>query len=304
MSEIQRAHPDRPIALTDICLPSSHDAAMYLTQHCTAFANSGNTQTQYLDMQHQLESGLRLFDIRPMYYHGDYYTIHSTHCDGLGCKGDLMRNILRDTRTFLDAHAEIVMYQITHSCHTGAADTALLTLLTDALGDRIYRETAAQKELIHTSLREIVPADSRTGKVILLIEGMPNTAANRAKGFFNDGVLTSAGGWTNDNHYEELKPHQLNNLIAYPGNGMALFQLAWQVTQHDPQALRSAFDPHSPTAIYRGARAANADLPRFIDSLITSGVIHKGKIPNIIWDDLADTMVTQQSIRLTTLNLK
>ena len=80
MTELLRSHPAQDIALTDICLPASHDAGMYLTQYCTAFGNSGNTQTQYLPMQQQLEAGLRLFDVRPAYYRDDFYTWHETKC--------------------------------------------------------------------------------------------------------------------------------------------------------------------------------------------------------------------------------
>lgn len=292
-------------SLSDICIPGSHDAAMYISQHCTAFANHGNTQTQYLTMKNQLEAGLRIYDVRPVYYKGDFYTQHSTKCDGLGCQGDLLRNILRDTRTFLDHHRELVILQLTHYCHTSPTDTALLHLLRTELSARIYRNTTdatGLKDFIRMPLEKIIGDDGH-GKVLLILEGGPNTPEAQAEGWFDQSLLPMAGGWTNDNHYAELQQHQLNSFAAYKKNGDALFQFCWQITQHNAQAVRGAFGPNSPTTIRKGAAHANAQLPAFIDSLINAGAIHPGRVPNIIWDDLGDTLVTRQCIKLSTMGV-
>ncbi|MCW3127248.1 MAG: hypothetical protein JWO03_2906 [Bacteroidetes bacterium] len=298
MHDIIMARPDA--SLSDICLPGSHDAAMYIAQHCTAFTNHGNTQTQYLTMKNQLEAGLRIYDLRPVYYQGEFYTEHSTRCNGLGCKGDMMKNILRDTRAFLDAHSELVIFELSHFCNSSPTDTAFLALLNETLGDRIYREPEMRdkkKLFINRALKPIL-GDGSKGKVLLILHGVESTAENRAKGWFAGNTIQMTGGWSNDNHYPDLREHQLQRFAAYKGNGDELYQLAWQITQHDAQAVRGAFDPNSPTTIRKSAVKANAQLPLFLDSLITSGAIHKDKIPNLIWDDLGDTMVTHQCIRL------
>lgn len=303
MHELVNAHYHA--TLSDICIPGSHDAAMYITQYCTAFANHGNTQTQYLTMKNQLEAGLRIYDVRPVYFKGDFYTQHSTKCDGLGCKGDLLRNMLRDTRTFTDQHRELVILLITHCCHTSPTDTALLTLIRTELGDRLYRNTTDyQREVpfIKTPLEKIIGSDGH-GKVLIIFEGGPQTPEAEAQGWFDQSILPMTGGWTNDNHYPDLQQHQLNNFAAYKKNGEALFQFSWQITQHNAQAVRGAFDPNSPTTIRKGAAHANAQLPALIDSLINAGAIHPGKVPNIIWDDLGDTLVTRQCIKLSTIGV-
>jgi hypothetical protein len=305
MSQLLQANPSKHLSLADICLPGSHDAAMYMNQHCTAFANTGNTQTQYLPMKQQLESGLRIFDIRPWYEDGRFYTHHSTHCDGLGCKGDMLINILHATREFLDTHHELVILQISHPCHTSASDSVLLSLLAATLGDRIYRETKpANVPFIQVPLQDLLPADGKTGKVLITIEGAENNAATRAKGIFNDNILPTAGGWTNDNKLPLLEEHQRKNLSAYQGNGSALYTLAWQITQHNEEALRSALAPHARASIRHGAYRANQAFPAFLDSLIKTGNIRKGKIPNIIWSDFVDTAVTKQCMKLTKLNVE
>jgi hypothetical protein len=300
MSTMISAHPD--VALTDICLPASHDAAMYMTQHCTPFANVGNTQTQYLPLKQQLEAGVRLFDLRPWVLDGEFYGHHSTHCDGLGCKGDKLINMLTATRNFVDKHHELVILMFTHYCHTSAKDTAFLSLLTGTLGDLIYRETSpSDMPIIGTPLRKIL-GEGKEGKVLLLLEAAENSPANHAIGFFNTDVLKTFGGWSNDNEYELLREHQLQRFAAYQGNGPALFELAWQITQHDPQAVHSAFAPYSRIAIRNGAYHANLHLPVLLDSLIKVGAIHKGKIPNIIWSDCVDTMVTHQCMKLSAIS--
>jgi hypothetical protein len=297
-------HDKVQIALVDICLPGAHDAGMYTTQHCTAFADRGNTQTQYLPMKQQLEAGLRIFDVRPWYYEGEFYAHHSTHCDGLGCKGDKLINMLQATKEFLDMHPELVVIELSHYCHTSQADTAFINLLNRTLGERIYREEKPNaKELIKRPLREIVPPNSKTGKVILLMEGMEDNTANRSQGLFNTAELHTAGGWSNDNKYELLKQHQITRLTNYSGNGNNMYEWAWQITQHDGEAVKSALAPRAKASIRNGAYKANMQLSSVLDSLVSSGVIHKGKIPNILWSDFADTMVVRQCIRLSTINL-
>ncbi len=303
MHDLVASHPQA--SLSEICIPGSHDAAMYIAQYCTAFANHGNTQTQYLTMKNQLEAGLRIYDVRPVFFKGDFYTEHCTRCDGLGCKGDLLRNMLRDTRTFTDQHRELVILQISHFCHTSPTDTALLRLLQAELGDRIYRNTSdatGLKHFINMPLEKIIGDDGH-GKVLLILEGGPHTAEAEMQGWFDQNLLPMTGGWTNDNHYPDLQQHQLNNFAAYKKNGDALFQFSWQITQHNGQAVRGAFDPNSPTTIRKGAAHANTQLPVFIDSLINTGSIHPGKVPNIIWDDLGDTLVTHQCIKLSNMGV-
>ena len=305
MSNLLAAHPNQKIALVNICLPASHDAGLYVQQHCTAFADKGNTQTQYLPMKQQLEAGLRLFDIRPSYWHHEFYTQHATKCDGLGCKGDDLKNMLQATADFLAIHPELVVLTLSHYCHTSASDTLLLSLLTSTLGDYIYKQPKpATTPLIQQPLNEIIPTGSKTGKVILLLEEADNTDANKARGFFSHAVWPCTGGWTNDNHYPLLLQHQLNNFNHYDGNGTTLYELAWQITQHDEQAVRSALSAYARVSIVHGAVYANGQLPVVLDSLIKCGTIYKGKIPNILWSDFADTMVAHQCMKLNRVSLE
>jgi hypothetical protein len=304
MGDMLRSHPAADIALVNICLPGAHDAGMYLTQHCTAFANTGNTRTQYLPMKQQLEAGIRIYDLRPWLYDGEFYAHHSTHCDGLGCKGDKVSNMLLAVREFLDIHHELVLLVISHYCHTSPSDSAFLSLLNTTLGDHIYKQpTNTNMPLIQTPLRQLLGGDNHTGKVILLMDGAEKNAAAKAHGYFNSDELHTAGGWSDDNMLPLLTAHQVQRFTAYKGNGNTMYEWAWQITQHDGQAVRSALAPHARVAIYKGAHKANLVLPSILDSLIHTGTIHKGKIPNILWSDMVDTAVVRQCMKLTRVSI-
>lgn len=60
-----------------VCMPGSHNAGMSVLDGKTAFASSYNTQTQWLDIYHQLLRGSRWFDIRPCLGNGGgHYFCH------------------------------------------------------------------------------------------------------------------------------------------------------------------------------------------------------------------------------------
>lgn len=304
MSNLMKEHPDKTIALKDIAVPGSHDAAMYVLVDCVG-GNACNTQTQYLNMQTQLEQGLRIFDIRPILYNGSYYTQHATDCNGFGCKGDRMENILNQTRDFLDNHAELLIFQLSHFCGLEPDDATFLAFVRNKLGDRIYKETTASSvPFIQRPLTDFIPTSQKTGKVILIFEGIADSPANRAAGLFTSNILPAAGGWTDDDNFTEMKRNQLDNFSAYVNDSSKLFQFSWQITQNANQAVDCFFYPDSVASIRSAALNANEQLPLIIDSLIANNAIRKGKIPNIIFVDFADAFVTKVCIKLSKLNME
>lgn len=304
MHNILLAHPDTDIALIDIAVPGSHDAGMYILNECEAGANSCNTQTQYLSTTDQLNAGLRMFDIRPVYYNSKYYTQHATDCDGYGCKGDLISNIFSQINTFLDNHAELVILQISHFCHTSYNETGFVNLINNTFGDKIYKETSpGAVPFIHKPLKDIIPQNKNNGKVMLILEGASDSPANRANGIFTNDIIPAVGGWTNSHDLGDLKSKQGNNYAGYSNKGITLFQFSWQITQSDHMAVDCAIFPDT-ASIAKLAQRANLQLTPFIDSLISTGDIKKGRIPNIIYIDLADELVTQQCLKVTKLNLE
>lgn len=304
MHNLLKENPDKAIALKDIAVPGSHDAAMYVLEDCIG-GNACNTQTQYLNMQAQLEQGLRMFDIRPILYKGKYYTQHATDCSGFGCKGDVMDNILTQTKSFLDNHAELVFLELSHFCGLESDDADFLTFVRNKLGDRIYKETTASSiPFIKRPLTDFIPTSQKTGKVILIFEGIADSPANRAAGLFTYAILPTAGGWTDDDNFPEMKTNQLNNFSAYENDSTKLFQFSWQITQNATQAITCVILPDGATSIRTAALNANEQLPLIVDSLIANNSIRKGKIPNVIFFDFADASATNLCIKLSKLNVE
>lgn len=305
MRTLVKNNPDKTITLSDISMPGAHDAGMYILQNCVG-GNSCNTQTQYLPVKDMLEAGLRLFDIRPILFNNKYYTQHATDCNGLGCKGDQLDNILSQTKAFVDAHAELVFLELSHFCGLNAGDSAFIGYLRDKLGDRIYKETTPRTgRFIHKALTDFIPLSETKGKVLLIFdEGIASNAANRAAGLFTSNMLPIYGGWTDDNNFPELKHNQLTNYANYVNDSTKLFQFSWQITQDAAMAVACVLTPSGATSIEAAAKNANNQLSPMIDSLIGAGAIRKGRIPNIIYVDYADAFVTNICVKLSKLNVE
>jgi len=304
MSILLDKYPTANINMLSVCMPGAHDAGMYVVQECSFGANSCNTQTQYLDMGEMLAAGIRIFDVRPIFFKNKYYTQHATDCNGLGCKGDLMDNILDDTKAFLDDHAEVVILSLGHFCNMNGNDAVFLDYLENKLGNRIYKDDDPSLPLIRKSFREILPADLQTGKVILVFEsGFDNTAENRALGYFTPTVLPSDGGWSNKDNFPELKADQLSRYNSFVPDGNRLFSFSWQMTQSTGLAVSCALNPAG-YSIQDMAAISNAALPLVMDSLVDAGAISQLKFPNIIWTDDADALITRACVRISEIALE
>lgn len=304
MSELIRTYSNKEVRLIDICIPGSHDAAMFLVRDCTIGANSCNTQTQYLDFSKQLEAGLRIFDIRPIVHRNKFFTQHATDCDGLGCKGEQMEKLIDDTKAFLDQHAEVVIWSLGHFCKMSGNDATFLELLQSKLGERIYKDTDPSIPLILKPLKDILPTDLKTGKVILVFEnGFEGNAENKRQGFFTLNDIPSSGGWSNKNKFDELKADQLRRYDSFNPDGNRLFSFSWHMTQDATQAVNCALYPNG-YSIQKMAIETNSALPLVVDSLITAGSISSSKIPNMLWVDDGDEAVTRVCIKINDVSLR
>lgn len=111
MQDLIKKFPNKNITLKDISLPRAHDAGMYEINDCFG-GNACNTKTQDNNMKTMLEYGIRVFDLRPSFKNGEFWTYHKTSCGGLGCDGIKLISFLEDTRDFLQEHNELVIFEI------------------------------------------------------------------------------------------------------------------------------------------------------------------------------------------------
>lgn len=318
MNSVMCQHSDRTLTLFDVCWPRSHDAGNYTESSCLfpGGSNACNSRTQKISFGDQLAAGARAFDVRVQRVSpGDfgvvevdsprYYTHHTIACGELGCLGAPFDDVLGQLRVFLDHHREVVILELSHMCRTGADDAGLLDLVSTTLGPRLYREPLSEtRPLIARPLESMLPASSRTGVVVVIYEGAGDDATLRQAGRFDPAQLPVNAGWSNVHDLALLRADQLARFATYAPDGSQLYELSWTLTQDTTLALACATDPTTATSIQDLAVIANADIAPTIDSLVMSGEIHSGRIPNVISIDAIDDAVTEQCLRLTELNLQ
>lgn len=303
MGQLLAGHPGQPIRLVDITVPRSHDTGTYSLTTCTFGATACNTQTQHLSMQKQLEAGIRVFDVRPVLSDNGYFSHHTTGCDGLGCEGASITEILSHTRAFVDAHAELVVLQVGHYCNTSANDDGLVALVAKELGPRLYLEAEPPAEaLIHRDLQVLIPPEGGVGQVVVSWEGLADTPSLRAEGRIASSSIAIQGGWSNKQLLDDLVADQLARYAAFEHDGTALFEFSWTMTM-DAELAAGCLYEDEPRSIESMAAETNGALVPNLDALLETGAIKKGRIPHFLSVDYADVFVTEQAIRLSKLNL-
>jgi len=305
MQDLIAEFPNSNFSFKDISIPRAHDAGMYEANNCFG-GNECNTVTQERDMLSMLESGVRMFDVRPILKEDVYWTYHATGCNQFGCEGDLLIDLLEQTNTFLENHNELVILELSHFCNTSASDAGLLDILNNVFGDKIYKEnTPLDTAFIYTPLKELIPPSNSSGKVVLKMDGLSPATENRAEGYFGHHLMPTSGNFSDMPVLDNMKADQLNKFNDFPEDSPNLYRLSWTLTQDNALAIFCIQDAENdPTSILDLAYDARDDLSNTIDSWIASGTIHKGKIPNIISVDVANTVVAEECNRLSKLNIE
>ncbi len=291
------------VTLRNLSIPAAHDAGMYTLSSCSLGANACSTQTQDQDMTAMLNAGVRIFDIRPTFKNGGYYTEHVTECNGLGCQGDLFDNTLEQTRTFLDSHSELVIYIVTHFCDTNSSDNDLINLIENKLGERLYK-TVSNGDFIDMPIEDMVDAQGGKGKVLLVYEDAANETSLMEKGIFPSSFIPLEGSYSNSFDFEYMKADQIQKFNNFNPSGNKVFEMSWTMTLDTELSVACFFPVPEPQSIQDFALVANAQLGTSVDGFIADGTFTKNKIPNIIWVDFADKFVTDACKKITALNFE
>lgn len=106
--------------LKEITIAGSHDSGMGPDIEYSLFASEMNTRTQEVAVGGQLIFGARWFDIRPVIGDGGkWFTGHeSGGSNSQGGKGQLISEIIAQINTFLSAHSELVILELSHDYQT------------------------------------------------------------------------------------------------------------------------------------------------------------------------------------------
>ncbi|MFT3935904.1 MAG: hypothetical protein QM726_19905 [Chitinophagaceae bacterium] len=309
--------------LQDIVIPGAHDAGMSVLNGVggqqSGTINPCNTLTQKMNIEQQLNAGIRMFDLRAGTYQKQLLAKHcASDCMAEaigGGYGEKLRNVADGIRRFLLKNKqEIVLLTFSHFCEKETP----LSGLKDSLLTRIGRELVYSNSA--TAIGQ-VPLSQLAGKVIITFETNDNndklfntcSIADESKAFVNFKREYAA---TND-----IKKLLEKEKAFFDGAGSLqkndLIRLDWQLTQSTEEApmVCNDFEDEKLSPIVNGVMLltnvvrkhksiidhsleGNKYLPSTIDGWIKDGTINKKNRPHILYVDVAGAWITDYCIDL------
>lgn len=310
--------------LNDIVIPGSHDAGMSVLSATggqqKGTINECNTLTQKLNIENQLNGGIRMFDFRVGTYNKMLYTKHaSSDCMEValgGGYGERLYPIATAIRKFLQTNPqEIVLATFSHFCETETPLNGLKDSLIQWIGmDHIY---TANKTSIG-----LVPLSELAGKAVLSFE-IPANTDNRFPGCSiadkSDEFINFRRAYAATNKMNELIDKEKNFFISLNNtrNNNDLIRLDWQLTQSSDEApvICNEFQDEKINPLVNGVMLlanvirknksiidhsleGNKYLPIKLNEWIKDGTINKQNKPNIVYVDVAGAWITDYCIDL------
>jgi hypothetical protein len=305
-------------SLSSITLPGAHDATIYQCFDCTIGANVENTQTQYLPIEQLLDSGIRYFDIRPIYDDGGFYTGHYTKYHkrpSFGCKGDSLQRVLRKVNDFLSQHNELVILHFSHYCDrkwnkkNTKYFSELIQLVKNTLGETVFKmQDTLQSTVATLPLNKIITG--KQGKVILIFNDYNSEkVSNKAGGIFSfQNDLSAFDRYSNTTDLNFMQNDQRKKFALWSEKASTkkenIFIMPLTLTQNTKTAMRcSGFKMpwKKSVSIMQYAQTTKNELDELFESWTKDKLITAEKKPNIINVDIADGVITRLCIRLNKL---
>lgn len=310
--------------LKDIVIPGSHDAGMSVltatggSQKSTI--NDCNTLTQSLNIETQLITGIRMFDLRPGVLKDTLYFKHSSSdCmeDAVGGGyGERLEPALLAAKKFVEKNkSEFLIFTFSHFCPKEIPVAKLAEKITGIIGkDHIYY--AGNKKL-----GDIKIADLK-GKILLAFETArfdnPAIVFNTMIGASNE-MLNFRREYAATNNLKKLIQAEtlFFNTLKIDVAANDLIRLDWQLTQSAKEAAMvcNAFESDQNSPVFDGAvflanvlsrhksiithaRNANKVLKTQVNKWIEDQTINAKNKPNILYVDDAGSWITQYCIEL------
>lgn len=194
-------------AFNMVSLPASHDAGMSSTSKCTSAANNLNTQTQIMNIDGQLNAGIRYFDLRPNLWDinkfdptsndaGNQFAFghFANNLGGQGCLGQNMVEALQQVSKFITANPEeIVILKFSNYIDSNVTPfslsiqkTMLKTIKTNLSG-LMYTANIGQKINTET-LKSIINSGKQ---VICIFDNLDASLYDPTSGILKFGGLSS-----------------------------------------------------------------------------------------------------------------
>ncbi len=204
--------------LGQISISGSRQSAMSVTKNCFSGIDTKNTQLQYLNIYEQLESGVRYFDIRPIFNKTstgyNYLTGNFSKDQKLGfqgCYGEPIKDVLSAVLRFLARYKnEFIILDFDHYLHKeGEVLTDSFTTITgfpeyvtETLSSVLFTIPTLQKPLSNFTLKELLSNGNvftRFGKI---------ATSKTEKGIFSKNALSIYNNPTNAIDVDVMKKDQ------------------------------------------------------------------------------------------------
>lgn len=286
-------------ALSQICLPGTHDSGMNQISNATFGARAANAQTQTLTIGEQLLQGIRYIDCRPVIWDGELYLGHFSYSSKIGwagATGQPWSDVLNDIVSFLQVPGrskELILLDFSHgfnydnpanSGSYGFSKTDSITWLNTisaALGDVLYKNA-------NVNPNAVVLADmlSTGAQLIARFDSSFSDGLASNNGFWTDQQMVINGGYSDTDDLNKMVSDQLQKLTANSHTTPALFLTSWTLTQTTAEAVLGI------PSLETMAGEANPVLYQNIENYIANHNINPEIYPNIIITDYADDNVT------------
>jgi hypothetical protein len=310
--------------LKDIVIPGSHDAGMSVLSAAggknLSIINECNTLTQVQDIKRQLQSGIRMFDLRLDRYKGELYTKHApSDCmeDAVaGGYGEKLSSALLGVKQFLkENNSEFVILSFCHFCDRQIPVAQQADSIVQWLGKDLLYEGKGK------SLKDITLNDL-SGKVLVTFENysfpdksiLLNTLNKQSEAPVNYKRAYAASNDLNRLlHAQESFFTSLKDSI----HKNDLVRLDWQLTEAGQEAAFVCNEFQSPKSnplmdgaklllnsikknksIIELARSGNQVLIENVNKWISMGLISKTSLPNILYVDVSGNWITDYCILL------
>jgi hypothetical protein len=310
--------------LKDIVIPGSHDAGMSILT-ATGGSQKGtinecNTLTQSLNIETQLVTGIRMFDLRAGVLKDTLYFKHSSSdCidDAVGGGyGERLEPALIAAKKFLEKNkSEFLIFTFSHFCPKEIPVPKLAEKIVNMLGkDQVYMP--GDKKLGDIKIAEL------KGKILLAFETAkfdnPAIVFNTMIGA-SDEKLNFRREYAATNNLKKLilAESVFFNTLKTQVAANDLIRLDWQLTQSTKEAAMvcNAFESDQNSPVFDGAvflanvlsrhksiiahaRNANKVLKKQVNKWIDDQTINSQNKPNILYVDDAGSWITEYCIEL------
>ncbi|MDC0535731.1 hypothetical protein OAO18_07985, partial [Francisellaceae bacterium] len=286
---------DETTSLNNIVMPGSHDAGMSELHNC-GVSPEALTKTQSLNISGQLNAGSRYFDIRPG-VHGNAKTgtLVTYHGTDVGCNGQTIEGVLDNAISFLEKNpSEMVVLNVSHTRDDKTPKKLIELLKEKKYSDYLYKDDENEFNLLTKKI------SAYRGKILVVFETFKAADIRKEKlcydqyiepsnGFFSDIDFIVYDQYTRTNDYHVMQHDQLKKLSAEGALGQEnkLFLLSWTLTPNGPLGNVNAL-----------TNTAHGHLPYLLTQKIGHQEIAKGHVPNIVYLDFINPLITSPIIAL------